>query len=199
MITIFIYTCSSSKDKKIRYFDENNVEISKSKFNRIRSTNRLLDLPGDSINQKKLTKRENRGRIDDRASLELLLENATNREIDSVKPIVVIYYPGKDPCNSSGTSDSTWVRNWHGQLEKGLMQVANVKPIYIYKDNDGLEMYNGLINWYKDPERTIEKLFFKHHYPCNSLVVIAANGNYVSYFGEFGMEYVWKATQMMNK
>lgn len=201
IIGILIYSCSATKTAKdkTRYFDENNVEISKSKFNRIRSTNKLLDIPGDSVNHKKLTLREKRGKINDRKSLELLLEKATNRELDSDKPIVIIYYPGKDRCNSSGTTNTEWIKSWYGQLEDGLNQVAQVKPLYIFKDNDGLEKYNGILNWKKDPEKTIERLFFEYHYPCSSFVVISKNGDYISYFGEFGKEYVWEATQLMNK
>ena len=201
LIGILIYSCSVTKTGKetTRYFDENNVEISKSKFNQIRSTNKLLDIPGDSINHKKLTLREKRGKINDRKSLELLLEKATDRELDSDKPIVIIYYPGKDRCNSSGTTNTEWIKSWYGQLEDGLNQVAQVKPLYIFKDNDGLEKYNGILNWKKDPEKTIERLFFEYHYPCSSFVVISKNGDYISYFGEFGKEYVWEATQIMNK
>ena len=201
IIGILIYSCSATKTAKdkTRYFDENNVEISKSKFNRIRSTNKLLDITGDSVNHKKLTLREKRGKINDRKSLELLLEKATDRELDSDKPIVIIYYPGKDRCNSSGTTNTEWIKSWYGQLEDGLNQVAEVKPLYIFKDNDGLEKYNGILNWKKDPEKTIERLFFEYHYPCSSFVVISKNGDYISYFGEFGKEYVWEATQLMNK
>lgn len=201
IIGILIYSCSATKtgNDKTRYFDENNVEISKSKFNRIRSTNKLLDIPGDSVNHKKLTLREKRGKINDRKSLELLLEKATDRELDSDKPIVIIYYPGKDRCNSSGTTNTEWIKSWYGQLEDGLNQVAQVKPLYIFKGNDGLEKYNGILNWKKDPEKTIERLFFEYHYPCSSFVVISKNGDYISYFGEFGKEYVWETTQIMNK
>lgn len=198
---ILIYSCSSSKidNDRTKYFDENNLEISKSKFNRIRSTNKLLDIPGDSVNHKKLTLREKRGKINDKKSLELLLEKVMNLELDSNKPIVIIYHPGKDPCNSSGTTDKEWIKSWYGQLEEGLNQVAEVKPLYIYKDNDGLQKYNGILNWNKDPEGTIERIFFKYHYPCKSFVVISKDGEYISYFGEFGKEYVWEATQLMNK
>ncbi|MBL86594.1 MAG: hypothetical protein CMO82_08050 [Winogradskyella sp.] len=201
IIGILICSCSATKTgkDKTRYFDENNVEISKSKFNRIRSTNKLLDIPGDSINHKKLTLREKRGKINDRKSLELMLEKATNLELDSDKPIVIIYYPGKDRCNSSGTTDKEWIKSWYGQLEDGLNQVAEIKPLYIFKDNEGLEKYDGILNWHKDPEKTIERLFFEHHYPCSSFVAISKNGDYISYFGEFGKEYVWEATQIMNK
>lgn len=198
---ILIYSCSSSKVKndKTKYFDENNLEISKSKFDLIRSTNKLLDIPGDSVNHKKLTLREKRGKITNRALLESLLEKETNQELDSTKPIVIIYYPGKDPCNSSGSSTKESSKIWFEQLEDGINQIAKTKPIYIYKNHEGLEKYDGVLTWHKDPEHTIERLFFEHHYPCNSFVIISKDGNYISYFGEFGNEYVWEATQIMNK
>ncbi|MEZ4853645.1 hypothetical protein [Flavobacterium sp.] len=201
IIGILIYSCSATKTGKdtTRYFDENNVEISKSKFDRIRSTNKLLDIQGDSTNHKKLTLREKRGKITNRALLEALLEKEINQELDSTKPIVIIYYPGKDPCNSSGSATKESRRNWFGQLEDGINQIAQTKPIYIYKDNDGLKKYDGILTWHKDPEGTIERLFFEYHYPCSSFVVISKEGNYISYFGEFGKEYVWEATQLMNK
>lgn len=201
IIGILIYSCSATKPGKdnTRYFDENNVEISKSKFNRIRSTNKLLDIPGDSINHKKLTLREKRGKINDRESLELLLEKATSMELDSNKPIVIIYYPGKDPCNSSGIYVKEWMVNKYRQFEEDLNQIAEVKPIYIFKDNNGLQKYNGIISWNKDPEATIEKLFFRYHYPCMSFVVISKDGNYITRFGEFGHPLVLKALKEMNR
>ena len=201
IIGILFFSCSATKNgkNKTKYFDENNVEISKSKFNQIRATNKLLEIPGDSINHKKLTLREKRGKINDRKSLELLLERAGNLELDSNKPIVIIYYPGKDPCNSTGSVLKESRRNWFGQLEDGINQIAQTKPIYIYKDNAGLKKYDGVLTWHKDPEGIIERLFFEYHYPCSSFVVISKNGDYISYFGEFGKEYIWEATQIMNK
>jgi len=198
---ILIYSCTSTKigNHKTKYFDENNMEISRSKFNRIRSTSKLLNIPGDSVNHKKLTLREKSGKITNRAILESLLEKETNQELDSNKPIVIVYYPGKDPCNSSGTATKESRKIWFWQLENGINQVAKIKPIYIYKDNDGLEKYDGVLTWYKDPEGTIERQFFEYHYPCSSFVVISKDGNYISYFGEFGKETVWEATQLMNK
>jgi hypothetical protein len=198
---IFIYSCSSSKVGKdtTKYFDENNLEITKSKFDRIRSTNRLLDIPGDSANHTKLTLRQKRGKITTRALLELLLEKEINQELDSAKPIVIIYYPGKDPCNSSTLATKEEIQFWHLQLEEGINKIAKTKPIYIYKEEEGLEKYDGVITWHKDPEQTIERLFFEHHYPCNSFIILSKDGNYISYFGEFGKEQVWEAVQSMNE
>ncbi len=198
---ILICSCSSSKvgNDTTKYFDEKNLEINKSTFERIRSTNKLLDIPGDSANHKKLILRETRGKITNRALLESLLEKEINQEIDSSKPIVIIYYPGKDPCNSSTSATKEAMQFWYGQLEDRINQIAKTKPIYIYKEKEGLEKYDGVITWYKDPEQTIERLFFKHHYPCNSFVILSKEGDYISYFGEFGKEQVWEAIQNINK
>lgn len=198
---IILFACSSLNigKNKMRYFDENNMELSKSKFKRIRSTNEFLDVPGDSINHKKLVEREEHGKIKNRALLESILEKEINQEINSNKPIVIIYYPGKDRCNSSGTGTKESTSPWFDQLEDGVNQIAKTKPIYIYKDYKGLEEYNGMVNWHKDPKGIVEKLFFLYHYPCFSFVVISKEGNYISYFGEFGKVSVWKATQLMNK
>jgi len=195
-----LYSCSITKigSNAFRYFDENNVEITKAKFNKIRSTNKLLDIPGDSANQKKLTLREKRGKITNRALVESLLEKEINRDIDSNKPIVIVYYPGNDPCNSSNSATKESRKIWFEHLEDGVSQIAKTKPIYIYKEKGGLEKYDGILTWHKDPEGTIEKLFFEYHYPCHSFVVISKDGNYISYFGEFMKEYVWEATQLMS-
>lgn len=198
---VLIYSCSSIgvHNARTKYFDENNKEISKSEFNRIRSTNKLLDIPGDSLHHKKLTLRENRGKINDRKALELLLEKELDQELDPNKPIIIIYYPGGDSCSSSKATNKKGIDSWYSQLEEGLDLVAKVKPIYIYKDNEGLKKYDGIVEWKKDPEGIVEKLFFKHHYPCSSFVAISKNGEYISYFGEFSKEYVWEATQLMNR
>lgn len=158
----------------------------------------MLEIPGDSINHKKLTLREKRGKVEDMENLKFLLEKATNNELDSEKPIVIIYYPGKDRCNSGGTATEESTKTWFKNLETGVDDIAQTKPIYIYKDSDGLERNKSWLAWHKDPEGVIEKLFFKHHYPCNSFVVISKNSEYISYFGEFGMQHVWEATLLMS-
>jgi len=196
---ILISSCSSTKTRKdtTRYFNENNVEISQLKFNQIRSTPEFLAIAGDSAHHKKLVVREKRGKITDRAFLESLLEKETNQEIDSNQPLVIIYYPGKDRCNSSSSATKESKRIWFKKLEEGVRQIAPTKPIYIYKDRKGLEIYHGVLTWHKDPEGTVESLFFPDHYACSSFVVISKSGEYISHFGEFVKESLWKATAQL--
>jgi hypothetical protein len=62
------------------------------------------------------------------------------------------------------------------KLEGRLDQMAAVQPIYVYKNKEGLEKYDGIIKWVKDPEGKVERQSFKQHYPCGSFVVISTKG-----------------------
>lgn len=195
---LFQTNTEAQQNKAIRFFDVNNVEISESKFIEIRSTNGVLDIQGDSLHHKKLTHREQRGKLSNKSVLFAFLESEFNQQLDSTKPLVIIYYPGLDPCNESGHTNKNQRKLWFKELEAGIFKIAQVKPFYVYKSFEGLEKFKGELTWYPDPLHTIERLFFKYHYPCSSFVVISKDGDYISYFGEFSKEFVWKATQIMN-
>lgn len=184
---------SYAQQNNIRYFDENNKEISPKEFESRRETNAVLDIPGDSIHHRKLTNRLETGEVSDRKKLMEMLKSsvADGEGIDWEKPLVIIYYPGQDLCNSSDSSNKSDRKKWYQELEKKITKIAKTKPIYIYKEPNGLEKYEGILKWDKDPEGIIEKVFFKHHYPCGSFVIINEKGQYASYFGEYGKENVW--------
>lgn len=206
-ITILISNLSFSQihqieKNSIKYFDENYNQISQTEFNNKKERigiGRLLSIQGDSINHKILSIREKQGTIKNRKILDSLLTFATSNKIDSSKTIVIIYYPGKDCCNSSGSATKSWIKRWHKKLENKLFKITHTKPIYVYKDKEGIEKYDGIMTWYEDPDKTIENLFFKYHYPCRSFVVISEKGEYISYFGEFPKEFVWKTAKILTK
>ena len=195
---ILINSCSSSQGD-FTYLDINNNEISKSKFRQKRSTNQYLDIQIDSLNQKKLIERTKTGKLENFEAYRSLVSNKTSVKLDNTKPLVIIYHPGKDACNSSGSATKETLKNWHKTLEDGVQQLKANAPIYLYKEKEGLEKYDGILNWHKDPDGLTEKLFFKYHYPCSSFVVISSDGEYVSYFGEFSKEYVWNAINLISE
>lgn len=195
---ILIYSCSSSL-RDFTYLDIDNKEISRSKFRQKRSTNQYLDIQIDSLNQKKLIERTKTGKLENFEAYRSLISNKSSEKLDDTKPVVIIYHPGKDACNSSGSATKETLKNWHKTLEDGVQQLKANTPIYIYKEKEGLEKYDGVLNWHKDPDGLTEKLFFKYHYPCSSFVVISSDGEYVSYFGEFSKEYVWNAINLISK
>ena len=195
---ILINSCSSSQGD-FTYLDINNNEISKSKFRQKRSTNQYLDIQIDSLNQKKLIERTKTGKLENFEAYRSLVSNKTSVKLDNTKPLVIIYHPGKDACNSSGSATKETLKNWYKTLEDGVQQLKANAPIYLYKEKEGLEKYDGILNWHKDPDGLTEKLFFKYHYPCSSFVVISSDGEYVSYFGEFSKEYVWNAINLISE
>ena len=203
IITVFISSFSFSQNQKnendsIKYFDENYNPISKTEFKNRKRKNRLLSIQGDSINHKILSLRENQGTLHNRKHLDSLLTFSTKKKIDSTKPLVIIYYPGKDPCNSSGSATRRTKKIWYNKMEKGIDKIKESNVIYVYKTEVGLYGKNdGFKDWIKDPEQTIERLFFKKHYPCSSFVVISEKNEFISYFGEFAKEYVWKAVEII--
>lgn len=195
---ILINSCSSSQGD-FTYLDFNNNEISRSKFRQKRSTNQYLDIQIDSLNQKKLIERTKTGKLENFEAYRSLVSNKSSEKIDNTKPLVIIYHPGKDACNSSGSATKETLKNWYGTLEDGVQQLKANAPIYLYKEKEALEKYDGILNWHKDPDGLTEKLFFKYHYPCSSFVVISSDGEYVSYFGEFSKEYVWNAINLISE
>ncbi|WP_016989585.1 hypothetical protein [Flavobacterium sp. ACAM 123] len=195
LISNFSYSQSQDSEKNvIKYFDQNYSPLTQKEFENIRRTNKFLDIQGDSINHKVLLVREEQGTIQNKETFDLMLSSASNNKIDSSKPIVIIYYPGKDWCNSSGSATRRTVRKSFNKMEKGINKIKKSTIIYIYKDAVGLYGKNdGFKEWIQDPGNHIERLFFQHHYSCSSFVVISSRGDYISYFGEFSKVLVLKA------
>jgi len=198
LFAIFLVVVSSSVNaQSVKYFDEKGIEFSKKEYQSKAKSKDLLEVSENSFT-KRLSVREEIGQVSDINLLYKTVSDISGQKVDTTKPLVIIYYPGKDNCNSSGSSNKDWTRNWYSDLENGIKKVVDVKPYYISKDNKGLKGTEGIVDWKKD-NGTIETQFFKYHYPCCSFVVIAPDGRYMSYFGEFPKEYVWEATRRMSK
>jgi hypothetical protein len=145
-------------------------------------------VPGEKDGDMKLVHRMPAGLVDAKPIYQKLgLEDAFR----DGKPLIVIYYPGKDECNSTGLG------NTPESLRKNVKSVARyaekqnaVSPLYIYKNPHGLEKYRGIQEWTNDPDGLFEKLFFQYPYPCGSFVVISPKGNYRGILGEYPISQI---------
>uniref|UniRef100_UPI00404B2E91 hypothetical protein n=1 Tax=Gelidibacter sp. TaxID=2018083 RepID=UPI00404B2E91 len=190
---------TSNPSSDYTYYDEDSKEISADKFLKKIEEHKFIIITSDSLKIKKLIANPEKGYLKNKKELINHLENLTSKPIDSTKPIIIIYHPGKDPCNSSGSATQESMTLWHNELEKKTMEIAGVIPIYISKKPNELGVRDQVLTWYEDKNHVIENLFFKYHYPCSSYVIISKKGYYHSQFGEFGKESVWKAMRAMKR
>ena len=172
------------------YLSPDDKPLTERQFRYIMETQNPLVVKNDSLEiYKAITNRNVRGNIRNFDTIFNALK-AIHPNLESGKPLLIIFYPGIDPCNSTGSATKHSRKKWFGELEKKVYEMAKVKPLYLYRRNEGLEKY-GLLNWKKDPANIIEKTFFKFHYPCSSYVIVLPTGEYISFFGEFAKEGVW--------
>ena len=107
------------------------------------------------------------------------------------RPLVVIFYPGKDECNSAAsTSDPKLLRTNHEAVLKYAKKFGTAPPVYLYQQAHGLEKYVGIHTWIPDPEGVFATHFFQFPYPCKSFVVISPKGNYRAILGEFPISQI---------
>lgn len=188
---------NSIANGQIKYFNENGLRIEKQEFNNKISSRKYLSIPGDSADQEKLIFREQQGQIDSIAKLIKFLTSNLNIPLISQKLIVILYYPGQDECNSGGIKDFSFLRTQYKEMEEELYTICQCKPIYIFKNDKGLNREKELANWQIDPGNLIGREFFPHHYPCGSFIVISPGGKFISYLGEYPRAYVLKAAKSL--
>jgi len=174
------------------YYDTDNNKINKVAFDKLLLDKQYYYVENDSLKAFKLMNREQRGEfgsLGDSENLFKELNEKLNLKLDSSKPLIIYYYPGKDPCNSGGMYPikGEYLKS-SKQLAKKVRKIANVNVIRIYKNNEGLSTLSEL-GWQKDPNALIENLFFNYHYGCESFVIINKN-KYAAGFGEYPHENV---------
>lgn len=180
------------ENKPTIHYDHHQIEVSKQKFNRLYRSKRKTHTYGDSATVRRLVTRATTGQLENRDGFLQHLAEGLGRPVPDDRPTVIIFYPGFDECNGTGTSDRYRIKQWHDELENGLQEIAGIQPLYLYKDNYGLRKYYNIINWLEDPDHLVEQQFFRYHYPCRSVVVIGTDGKYQSYFGGFSKDRVWE-------
>jgi len=165
------------------YFDESNRRIVKEDYEEKILNGPYFGIPADKEGDMKLVHRMPAGVTDARMIYEKL---GLLEEFQKGKPLIVIYYPGKDEWNS------TCMGNTPSGLKQRVKTVARYAenhnappPLYIYKNPHGLEKYQGIQKWTADPDQLFEKVFFQYPYPCGSFVVISPKGNFRGILGEY--------------
>ena len=197
---LILISCGSSKYHNARkqstseftkYVNYNYDNISKSEFENKIKNKQAFEIPSNRKNTKRLVERTQYGIIQQQEAFYKKLKASLDREIKLKDYLIVNYYPGKDNCNTTGTKyvkDSVYYekRRKRRLAENNILKniAPNFKRFLIYQKD--AEKPDDQKSFAYDPEGLFEKMFFRHHYPCYSIVVIAPDGKYASYFGEHG-------------
>ena len=80
--------------------------------------------------------------------------------------------------------------NKYVTLQQYINSIGSFTPIYLCRYLEDVKEYNGKVLWHEDPSDIVKRMFFQYHYPCESFVVIAPSGAYISFLGEYPIEYV---------
>ena len=165
------------------YFNEFGRRIVKTEYEDKILNGPYFGVPGDQEGDMKLVHRMPVGLTDAK-----LFYQKLGREADFAagKPLIVVFYPGKDECNSTGlANDPKNLANDHKAILRYAEKHKASEPVYVYQHPHGLEKYKGIMTWIPDPEEVFKGNFFKYPYPCRSFVVISPKGNYRAILGEF--------------
>lgn len=179
----FLLICLVGEAFSQTYFNEFGRRIVKTEYEDKILNGPYFGVPGDQEGDMKLVHRMPVGLTDAR-----LFYQKLGREADFAagKPLIVIYYPGKDECNSTGlANDPKNLANDHKAILRYAEKHNASAPVYIYNNPHGLEKYKEIMTWIPDPEEVFKSNFFQYPYPCRSFVVISPKGNYRAILGEF--------------
>ncbi|WP_288372682.1 hypothetical protein [uncultured Algoriphagus sp.] len=192
-----ILVALSSSFAQTGYKDELGREISREYFEKQILEGPYFGIP-DGTGGKMLVHRMPVGLLDDPAIF--FQKTGNERAFQEGKMLLVIYYPGKDECNSSGQgNNANSFQKEHKTLLKWASKFKATEPVYLYANPSGLEKYKGLLPWQEDPEGLFAKHFFKYPYPCGSFVVIHPNGTFRGILGGYPLSQVEVAMKKLRK
>jgi len=202
---LFVFSCGSTPGRSGIYFDQNGQAVSKEKQREIFDRNRgkLITATitnADSI-EYRLVPRKEAGKIspEDNQAVAIYLNGLAEGRLPAEYLAAIVYYPGKDLCNSTGNATRETRDVWYDEMEAKLAAIDKTFVFYVYKNDEGLERRTLNRDWNQDGNRLIEQTFFKHHYPCSSFTVVDQDGNYRSYFGAFVKEEVAKTARAVKQ
>ena len=170
------------------YFNELGKRITYADYEQKILSGPYFGVPGEKPGDQKLVHRMPTGLTNARLFYEKL---GMLSDFHAGRPLVVIFYPGKDECNSAAsTSDPKLLRTNHEAVLKYAKKFGTAPPVYLYQQPHGLEKYAGIQTWIPDPEGVFATHFFQFPYPCKSFVVISPKGNYRAILGDFPISQI---------
>jgi len=197
VFSILILFCLTATAQQ-KYMDYYNQPISKSDFETKYKNQPYFVIETTIPEVSKLILRTQEDTLQQVDNLYAHLEEITGQTLERDKMLAIIYYPGPDKYNTTGTATLFSRKLWYKEMERKLNRIADINTVYIYKNDEGLKKWRKA-NWTEDKNQIIERLFFKYHYPCGSFTVVHPSGHFKSGLGEYSKSWVWKLTEELVK
>lgn len=186
-----------------RYLDRDGQVVSKTEQRMIFDKDRgnIISVAIDSVDwvEHRLVPRWEKGQLS--AAQNQAVKSYLNQQQKETLPAkyqaVILFYPGKDRSNSTGTFTRDSYAKLYDRFERKLKKLKTAVPFYIYKDDSGLERQSKNRDWREDAAQLIEQTFFKYHYPGGSYVVLDEHGRFSTYYGEYMITDVVKTARKM--
>lgn len=170
--------------KKEIYINDNLEEISKDEYNKRNKNHRFQNIETDSVLYKVRVEHEGNGKLT--TSNLNIVKKRLNIPENNTKNIVINYYHGLDKCNEHSDTNPYIIDDIKTYTRK--FKSINSNLYFVYREKNGLKNRLKKANWVDDTSGTIENLFFRMKYPCDSAIVIFSDGHYKIFRGE----YIWE-------
>ncbi|OEY72321.1 hypothetical protein [Salegentibacter salarius] len=203
LIFLMIYSFDSySQNKDYKFYNEEGYQISRKEFYNKKENfkNFPLYFENDTVRFGVLFHREKKGVLSDSTftSLKNYLNTLKSEHINS-KDIIVINFltgvPFAEQIKKSKTSWNIFDRNYLRKLNK----ITDVSHFWISSlEKEKLKyFYSNKVNWQKDEDNIIKKIFFPHETTYGYYILINPEGKYYYSLGEYGKYNVWEKTEEM--
>ena len=202
VILVLSITCFS-QNKTFKFYDEHGIEISRQQFYQKKLNNNFYPLyfEKDTISIGVLNYREIYGVLNDTTfqQLKAYLNSFKNTQIHPEDIIVINYLTGVPENEQNKKSRTSW-NIFDGNYVKQLKKIANISHFWIASlDRSKLNYFYGKqVDWKKDTENVIPRLFFPYEITYGYYIIIKPDGHYYYSIGEYTKNIVWKKTEEMS-
>lgn len=193
----------NAQSTKQEFYDTNGNKISKEEFLKLENhkINLAIGLDYDTLQVFKLVNRINLDILDTLTLEKLKKHLELNYEQKITKDdYIVINYITANPILKKEKELSLWTILQPNYIKK-LHNKIKCKQFWIYDElQTDLDSYQyPHINWLKEKDNFIKNLFYPFQFSLGNCTIIAPNGNFYSYYGEYGPEKVFKGIEILKK
>ncbi|MBK7810076.1 MAG: hypothetical protein IPO62_01200 [Saprospiraceae bacterium] len=193
LILFLLFEINVVAQKKIIYINDILEVITRQQFKaRLTNYDYCISFDLDTLIVNVRVTRIREGKISEKYLQEIKnnITLTTGSPISDEVKLVLNFYPGIDKCNTASETNDLQLIERYLKYSEEIKKIQNVKQFFVYKSIEGTESYGPHIKWIPDVNQTIEKLFFKIPFPCESYVIIDKDGNYYCYKGEYNIDEI---------